>query len=92
MGVITEEEQDEGEEALAVMADSPEENCYSNIMMIQPRKKKTSRNKSSNSNKISKNHREPPTPTIPADETVVLLPANNSAAPGTVALAAIARV
>ena len=75
MGVITEEDQDEGEEQLGLMTDSPEENCYSNIMMIQPRKKKTNRNKSNNSK--SKTHREQPT--IHVDETVV--PTNNVATP-----------
>lgn len=51
LGVITEEQE---EEALGVV-DSPEENCYSNMVMIQPRKKK-SRNKSTS----KKSHREPP--------------------------------
>jgi hypothetical protein len=78
LGVITEEEQDEGEEQpLGLMTDSPEENCYSNILMIQPRKKKTNRNKSNNNSK-SKTHREQPT--IPVDETVVPA-ANNVATP-----------
>lgn len=50
LDVITEEKEDE---TLGV-ADCPEENFYSNMIMIQPRKKK-GRNKSTN----SKSQREP---------------------------------
>lgn len=79
MGVITEEEQDEeGEVAALGVVDCPEENCYSNVMMIQPRKKK-SRNKSSG--KSAKTPREQP-PIPVTDETVVLL-TTNSVLPGT---------
>lgn len=78
LGVITEEEQDEeGEVAALGVVDCPEENCYSNVMMIQPRKKK-SRNKSSGKSKTPRE--QPPIPV--ADETVVLL-TTNSVLPGT---------
>lgn len=78
LGVITEEEQDEeGEVAELGVVDCPEENCYSNVMMIQPRKKK-SRNKSSGKSKTPRE--QPPIPV--ADETVVLL-TTNSVLPGT---------
>lgn len=69
LGVITEEEQDEAQEALGVV-ESPEENCYSNITMIQPRKKKN-RNKLTSKNKAP---REPPV----VDETVPLQQINNT--------------
>ena len=72
LGVITEEQE---EEALGVV-EAPEENCYSNIMMIQPRKKK-SRNKST----TKKTHRDAP-PTPVADETAVLKALNSK--PGTI--------
>lgn len=68
LGVITEEEQDEAQEVLGLV-ESPEENCYSNITVIQPRKKK-SRNKSTSKNKA------PREPTV-VDEAVPLQQIND---------------
>lgn len=74
LGVITEEEQDEAQEVLGLV-ESPEENCYSNITVIQPRKKK-SRNKSTSKNKA------PREPTV-VDEAVPLQQINDII-PGTI--------